>query len=163
MSSIAGKRGLVSTMAKFIHLVSPVLAILACMPLSAEARNIARHAGGSANHARKLSGPASPHTHGLNEPRSLSRAGNGPATNRGLKSGSLNSQLQQLENGTAKAPKGKQRHVASARPTASARPRPEKLEFRQSPQKRGGMSNSMGQGSGSKRRGPGRRVTEKPR
>jgi hypothetical protein len=41
-------------------------------------------------------------------------------------------------------------------------PKNVKIDFRSTPQKKGGTANQGGNGSGSKKMGPGRRITEKP-
>jgi hypothetical protein len=77
------------------------------------------------------------------------------------KSTKLDSQLQQLENNTSKATRGKRvssRSVPTKQVLAS---QGDKIDLRLRPQRKGGMSNQQGDGSGSRRYGPGRRVTEK--
>jgi hypothetical protein len=76
----------------------------------------------------------------------------------------LDSQLKQLEKRTSRPTntkpveaKSSNRVVPGSRLTSQA----DKIDFRQAPQGKSGMSNKQGEGSGSRRYGPGRRVTEK--
>jgi len=75
----------------------------------------------------------------------------------------LDSQLKHLENNASKPMNGKR---AAVRPVNRAEATPvsttggDKIKFQQQPQKRNGTSNQLGAGSGSRRYGPGRRITE---
>ena len=81
--------------------------------------------------------------------------------NRTLK---LDSQLKQLENNTSKATNEKKVEAKSsnrATPMPALPSRGDKIDLRLPPQRKSSISSQLGEGSGSRRYGPGRRVTEK--
>jgi hypothetical protein len=80
----------------------------------------------------------------------------------GTKPVNLNSQLNQLEKTRPKTTNAKQLETKSSnRAEPAPTPQRDKIDFRLDPRKKNGMSNQLSQGSGSKRSGPGRRVTER--
>jgi hypothetical protein len=102
---------------------------------------------------------------GSQRPATSKGAHASPADSR-AKPANLNSQLSQLENKTPKATNGKQveaKSASGAEPTPTLTSPGDKIDFRGHPRSKSknGMSNQLGQGSGSKRYGPGRRVTER--
>ena len=91
-------------------------------------------------------------------------AGHGLSASRKSTTVQLGSQLKQLENKTSKATDRTQLQAKSSNravPTRALISRGDKINFRQPPVQKNGMSNQQGAGSGSRRYGPGRRVTEK--
>jgi len=99
-----------------------------------------------------------PHTKG-------SKIGSGgvhPASGR-AKSEDLGSQLMQIENSKGKGATGRQTHSPRSKDTKRTprlTARSESIDLRSKPQRRVGVSNQQGNGSGSKRYGAGRRITE---
>jgi hypothetical protein len=100
----------------------------------------------------------------LNGPRGLvSKGHRGLAANSSAKPVNLDPQLKKLENSTSKTASGKQfagtsGHFQQVRTV----PLPsDKIDFRKQADAKRGTANQLGQGSGSRRYGPGRRVTKK--
>jgi hypothetical protein len=93
-----------------------------------------------------------------------SKGGHGVSANSQAQTVKLDSQLKQLENNTIKAPNGKQVQAKSSNrrePSRALTSRGDKINLRTSPRQKSGVSNQLGEGSGTRRYGPGRRVTEK--
>lgn len=96
------------------------------------------------------------------QPRGASKAGHGLSAEGKSKTVSLDSQLKQLENNTSKATKVETKSSNRPEPMPPLSSPGDKINLRLPPQQtKGGTSNQLGQGSGSRRYGPGRRVTEK--
>jgi hypothetical protein len=96
------------------------------------------------------------------QPRGTSKAGHGLSAEGKTKTVNLDSQLKQLENNTSKATKIETKSSNRAEPMPPLSSPGDKINLRLPPQQtKGGTSNQLGQGSGSRRYGPGRRVTEK--
>jgi hypothetical protein len=93
-----------------------------------------------------------------------SKGGHSLSAGSQTKAVNLDSQLKQLEKQTSRATTGKPVEAKlskRAAPTPATTSRADKIDFRQNPRSKSGMSNQQGEGSGSRRYGPGRRVTEK--
>lgn len=85
------------------------------------------------------------------------------SVNTKTKATDLDSRLKQLENTTSKTTNGKRadvRPVNRVEATPASTTGGDRIKFQQQTQKRNGMSNQLGAGSGSRRYGPGRRITE---
>ena len=90
-------------------------------------------------------------------------SGSVPIASGRAKSDDLGSQLTQLENNKGKSTAGRQAHSShskDAKQTQRLTARSESIDLRSKPQRRVGASNQQGNGSGSKRYGSGRRITE---
>ena len=96
------------------------------------------------------------------QPRGASKAGHGLSAEGKSKTVSLDSQLKQLEKNTSKATKVETKSSNRPEPMPPLSSPGDKINLRLPPQQtKGGTTNQLGQGSGSRRYGPGRRVTEK--
>jgi hypothetical protein len=133
------------------------LALLAFTPpgVAAESKDPTLRSANAASHAAMPTG-----SRGLRP----ARGGQSSFTDSTTKAVNLDSQLKQLENKTSKPTHGKQVEAKSSNrtePTPALSSRSAKIDFRLPPQRKSGTNNQQGQGSGSRRSGPGRRVTEK--